>query len=71
MSVTAPVSQLPMTPYGLPGVASVAAKVGQDPSVVSPKQAVTAVFKAAVFAGVNTARVPVSMVKKSIKEIIL
>ena len=35
--VTADTFQSPITPYELPGVASEAAKVGQDPSAVSPK----------------------------------
>jgi hypothetical protein len=53
--VTADTSQLPITPYGLPGVASEAAKIGQDPSAVSLKQVPTAAFKAALFPGANTA----------------
>ena len=38
ISVTKETSQSPITPYGLPVAASIeAAKVGQDPSGVSPK----------------------------------
>ena len=64
--VTADTSQSPITPYGLPvpGTFEVA-KVGQDPSAVSPKhppvqppeelQVPTATFKAVLSAGANTA----------------
>ena len=37
ISVTADTSQLPITPYGLPVASFEAAKIGQDPSLVSPK----------------------------------
>ena len=82
--VTADTSQSPITPYGslVPGTFE-AAKVGHDPSGVSPKhppvqpncsvQVPTAAFKAFVSAGANTACVPMSMVQKSesFKEIVM
>ena len=56
ISVTAPVCHSPIAPYGCPVASFVAANIGHEPLFVpSAKHACTAMFKAALSAGVKAA----------------